>query len=226
MVARKVVAPASSTQNTKGIALLSLCLSTGQHTNNSVTDKKANTSSDDDEFDDFRPRLRSRSLDDSRTLARENVLHNFNRQKRSYHEPSKRKESRRKSFEVWLTDKEQDTIRKLQILALERQQASEDELKRKEQRRGKTYEEWLSEKSNVAAVKNDSSSLKQDETTKQGRQEISKRRYDKWLMEKETQALEEEREMLKDAKMKTIEMRKKYDERKKNKLRFLRSSLF
>jgi hypothetical protein len=111
-------------------------------------------------------------------------------------------------------------------LALERQQASEDELKRKEQRRGKTYEEWLSEKSNVAAVKNDSSSLKQDETTKQGRQEISKRRYDKWLMEKETQALEEEREMLKDAKMKTIEMRKKYDERKKNKLRFLRSSLF
>jgi hypothetical protein len=62
LVARKVVAPASSTQNTKGIALLSLCLSTGQHTNNSVTDKKANTSSDDDEFDDFRPRLRSRSL--------------------------------------------------------------------------------------------------------------------------------------------------------------------
>ena len=177
----------------------------------------------DEEFEGFRPRLRSRSLDDSRTMAREHVL---NRGQRSHPQVSKRENCRRKSFEVWLTEKEQETIRKLQMLALERQRASEDEAKRKTQRKGKTYKEWLSDKNNMAAAKDEDSNEKLEEITKQERQEIAKRRYEKWLMEKEMQAIEREREMLKEAKLKTIEMRKKYEERKKNQLRFLKSSHF
>ena len=194
---------------------------------NGAMEQTTNSNSDfpDDELDDFRPRLRSRSLDEYRTVARENALENLNRGKRCNQEISTPRQSRRKSFDVWLTEKEQETIRKLQMLALERQRASEDEAKRKGQRKGKSYDEWLNEK-NMVAVKDESSALKQDETTKHERQVISKRRYDKWLMEKEMRALEEEQKMLKEAKLKTIEMRKKYEERKKNKLKFLRSSLF
>lgn len=182
-----------------------------------------NTVSDDCD-EEFRPRLRSRSLDDLTTTARENVL---NRHQISHHEASKRENSRRKSFEVWLTEKEQETMRKLQMLALEKQRASEEEAKRKVQRKGKTYKEWLSDKNNMAAVRGEGSTEKLEEITKQERQEIVKRRYDKWLMEKEMETIEKEREMLKEAKLKTIEMRKKYEERKRNnKLRFLRSSNF
>ena len=155
-------------------------------------------------------------------MAREHVL---NRDQRSHPHVSKRENSRRKSFEVWLTEKEQETIRKFQMLALERQRASEDEAKRKTQRKGKTYKEWLSDK-NMAATKEEDSNEKLEEITKQERQEIAERRYEKWLMEKEMQAIEREREMLKEAKLKTIEMRKKYEERKKNQLRFLKSSHF
>ena len=190
-----------------------------------MIDEKINSSSDAT-FEDFRPRLRSRSLDDSRTMARENVLQHVNRGKRSQQELPRPRENRRKSFEVWLTEKEQETIRKLHMLALEKQRASEDDAMRKGQRKGKTYEEWLSDKNNMAAVKDESSGLKYDETMRHERQEIAKCRYNKWLMEKEMRALEVEQEMLKEAKLKTIEMRKKYEERKKNKLRFLKSSLF
>ena len=196
-----------------------------EDTKKRTTKQTANSDWTDDEFEDFRPRLRSRSLDEYRTVARENVLENLNQRKRSDQELSKPRESRRKSFDVWLTEKEQETIRKLQVLALERQRASEDEMKRKEQRKGKSYEEWLNEK-NMAAVKDESLGLKQDKITKHERQVTSKRRYNKWLMEKELRALEEEQKMLKEAKLKTVEMRKKYEERKKNKLRFLKSSLF
>lgn len=156
-------------------------------------------------------------------MAREHVL---NRGQLSHPQASKRENSRRKSFEVWLTEKEQETMRKLQMLALERQRASEDEAKSKTQRKGKTYKEWISDKNNMAAAKDEGSNEKLEEITKQERQEIAKRRYEKWLMEKEMQAIEREREMLKEAKLKTIEMRKKYEERKKNKLRFLKSLHF
>ena len=176
-----------------------------------------------DSDEEFRPRLRSRSLDDLTTIARQNVL---NRHQLSQHEASKRENSRRKSFEVWLTEKEQETMRKLQMLALEKQRASEDGAKGKVQRKGKTYKEWLSDKNNMAAVKDEGPNEKVDEITKQERQEIAKCRYDKWLMEKEMKAIEREQDMLKEAKLKTIEMRKKYEERKKNKLRFLKSSYF
>lgn len=189
--------------------------------NNDVIEKQNNVSSDD-EFEDFRPRLRSRSLDDYRSQARDNILQN--RQRAQLYERDKRKESRRKSFEVWLGEKEQETIKRLQMLALEKQRTAEGEAKRKEQRKGKTYEEWLNDKNNHATVK--CSSEKQDETTKIERQEAAKRRYDKWLMEKETQALEKEKEMLELARLKTIKMRKEQEEKKKNRLKFMTRSLF
>ena len=177
-----------------------------------------------EEFEDFRPRLRSRSLGDSRTQARENALQNF--LERPHNAPQKGRESRRKPFEVWLTDKEEETVRKLQMLALEKQRAIEEEAKRKEQRKGKTYEEWLDDKNNMPVVKNAGLSVKQEGTSKEEKQVIAKRRYEKWLMEKETRDLQKEREMLEKAKLKTIEMRRKYEETKKKRLKFLMSSPF
>ncbi|XP_028392869.1 uncharacterized protein LOC114517372 [Dendronephthya gigantea] len=175
----------------------------------------------EEEFQDFRPRLRSRSLDDSCTQARKNVLQNLI--ERPQNPPRK---DRRKSFEVWLTGKEQETIRKLQMLTLEKQRATEEEAKRKEQRKGKTYEEWLDDKNNMAVVKDAGSSFKNEGMSKEERQLIAKRRYEKWLMEKETLDLEKEREMLEEAKLKTIEMRKKYEEKKKKRIKVLISSPF
>lgn len=133
------------------------------------------------------------------------------------------RESRRISFEDWLTDKEQESLRLLQSLQLEKMKALEDETKKKEQRNGgKTYEAWLVEKKKMmVATKDNFVDDKEDETIKQERQEIARRRYDKWLMDKETKALAKELEMLRQEKLKTIEMRKKYEERKR-KLRNLK----
>ena len=200
------------------------CLITGDQ---DIHDQvRQNVDNSDEEFEEFRPRLRSRSLDEYRSQARQNVLENLHRNVRLNHESSKPRENRRKSFEVWLTEKEHENIRQLQMLALKRQRQAEEDAKRKEQRKGKTYEEWLSEKNNMAAMKDENSEEEQQEIMKEERQQTSKRRYEKWLMEKEAKALEKEKEMLKEAKLKTIEMRKKYEEKKKNKLRFLKSSHF
>lgn len=116
------------------------------------------------------------------------------------------------------------------MLALEKQRESEEALRKLDQRKGKTYAEWLCEKNNMAAAKSEiCSHAKNDEskTQQENRQDMAKRRYDKWLMDKEIKALEEEREMLKQAQLKTIEMRKSYEKsRKHTKLRFLKSSKF
>lgn len=115
-------------------------------------------------------------------------------------------------------------MKRLQMLSLKKQRTAEEEAKRKEQRKGKTYEEWLNDKDNMATVK--CCSEKQDETTKIERQKAAKRRYDKWLMEKETQALEKEKEMLELARLKTRKMRKEQEEKKKNKPKLLTHSFF
>ena len=124
---------------------------------------------------------------------------------------------RRKSFEVWLTEKENQIIKEMNVKAMRKKEESLEEWKRRQQRHGKSHEVWLEEKSREGARKHAWIERRASEEHREAdRRRISQERYDKWLFEKEMEALRKEQNMLRDARKKTTMMRKKFTEREQN----------
>ena len=184
-----------------------------------TSDDEAEPTNPDEEVEEFRPRLRSRSLEDFRLAAREKVL--------EARERDKRKDSRRKSFEVWLSDKQHEMTQKMNVLALEKRREAAEETGKRLSRKGKSYEDWLREKGRGELARKQTEPEARGSETKNethGRQRVAQARYEKWLSDKEMEALERETSLLKKAERKTIEMRKKYEEREKLRMNELKYS--
>ena len=145
-------------------------------------------------------------MDESEQQEREEVTNT--------HEIEKNKNCRRKSFEVWLTDKEKQIIREMNMKAMKREEAAARKKaeRRKSCHHAKTYEEWLNEKSQQFEVKKHTWLESHCDENKKGneRRRISQDRYEKWLFEKEMQALRREQQKLQEAERKAIELRRKY----------------
>lgn len=121
------------------------------------------------------------------------------------------KSDRRKTFEMWLTDKEAQQIRRQTALAgMAKQEAIR---KRKEahwrQINGKTHQEWLEE------LRSDN--MKSREPTEGEQSDERKveaiRKYQEWLRAKDEEALKREDQLRKEAAAKFTESQQKRDEK-------------
>ena len=120
--------------------------------------------------------------------------------------------SRRKTFEMWLTDKEAALVRKQTLMAEKAKQ--EAMAKRKEanwrQSKGKTYEEWLEEKGEFR--EEEMLKGKPGEQT-EARKAEALRKYQEWLRSKDEEALAREDQLRRQAAEKYSESKQKRDEK-------------
>lgn len=121
------------------------------------------------------------------------------------------KSDRRKTFEVWLTDKEAQQIRRQTALAEMAKQ--ETVRKRKEahwrQVTGKTHQEWLEElRSDDLRSPKPTEGEQSDE-----RRAEAIRKYQEWLRAKDEEALKREDQLRKEAAAKFTESQQKRDEK-------------
>lgn len=122
--------------------------------------------------------------------------------------------SRKKSFQQWITEKE---LTHLRALFANAQEAAKTNEKQAKLLRGKSFEEWLEDKQReFEREKEKEKGLedqhKQEEDKKHQRRRMSQAKYDKWLLQKERDALlmEEKREQM--AKQKHERLKKKWEE--------------
>lgn len=130
-------------------------------------------------------------------------------------------DSRKKSFQQWLSEKELAHLRGLFANA---QEAAKTNEKQAKMLKGKSFEEWLEDKQREYEREKEKEKgledqQKQQEDKKHQRRRMSQAKYDKWLLQKERDALlmEEKREQM--AKQKHELLKKKWeeeDEMKKN----------
>lgn len=119
---------------------------------------------------------------------------------------------RRKTFEMWLTDKEAALARKQTLLAEKAKQ--EATVKRKEetwrQLTGKTHGEWLGEKHEFRAL--EAFSGKPGENSEE-RKAAALKKYQEWLRSKDEEALARENRLREEAAEKFFETKQKRDEK-------------
>lgn len=135
-------------------------------------------------------------------------------------------DSRRKSYQQWLTEKELNHLKKLFANAQENAKTNEKDAK---WQKGKTFEEWLEDKRKEMErekekEKDVEENQKMEEDKRHQRKRMSQAKYDKWLMQKEYGALQMEEKMEQEAKQQYELLKKKWeeeDERKKNSKLFL-----
>lgn len=128
---------------------------------------------------------------------------------------------RRMSFQQWVSEKELNHLRSLFAKA---QEAAKTNEKQAKQLKGKSFEEWMEDKQREIEREKErekgiEDQQKQQQDKKHQRRRMSQAEYNKWLMQKERDALvmEEKREQL--AKQQHELMKKKWeeqDEMKKN----------
>ncbi|EDO45963.1 predicted protein [Nematostella vectensis] len=148
-------------------------------------------------------RRKSLPWNEYRTIQRPEVLS-------AHAQPEVRNTSariRRKSFDIWLNEKEEDNMRKrLQELAAKRaeEQAREGQLRKKS---GKTYEEWLQDKSKTDSLK-ETTEVRND----RGSLKTSPLKFEEWMRRKDQEALEREERARREAEQKYEEKRKRREE--------------
>ncbi|XP_068724775.1 trichohyalin-like [Montipora capricornis] len=123
--------------------------------------------------------------------------------------------SKRKSYQQWLSEKELDHLQKLFAKAQENAKTNENHGAKLQ--KGKTFDEWLEDKrreieSEKEREKGLEENQKIEEDKKHQRRRMSKAKYDKWLMQKEWGALQIEEKMEQEAKQKHELMKKKWEE--------------
>lgn len=129
--------------------------------------------------------------------------------------------SRRMSYQQWLSEKDLAHLRKIFANAQEDAKTNEKQAKLL---KGKTFDEWLEDKRREMEREKEKEkgieeNQKQEEDKKHYRRKMSQAKYEKWLMQKEKDALKLEEKMEQEAKQKHEIMRKKWeeeDEQKKN----------
>ena len=128
---------------------------------------------------------------------------------------------RRMSYQQWLSEKELAHLRKIFANAQEEAKTNEKQTKLL---KGKTFDEWLEDKRREMEREKEKEkgmeeNQKQEEDKKQQRRRMSQVKYEKWLMQKERNALQQAEKMVQLAKEKHELMKKKWeeeDEQKKN----------
>lgn len=129
--------------------------------------------------------------------------------------------SRRMSYQQWLSEKDLSHLRKIFANA---QEAAKTNEKQAKLLKGKTFDEWLDDKRREMEREREKEkevevNQKQEEDKKHQRRRMSQAKYEKWLMQKEFGALHMEQKMEQEAKHKHEIMKKKWeeeDELKKN----------
>ena len=123
-------------------------------------------------------------------------------------------DSRKKSFQQWLSEKDLSHLRGLFAKA---QEAAKTNEKQAKLLKGKSFEEWLEDKQREYEREKEKEKgledqQKQQEDKKNQRRRMSQAKYDKWLQQKERDALlmEEKREQM--AKQKHEFLKKKWEE--------------
>lgn len=123
-------------------------------------------------------------------------------------------DSRRKSYQQWLTQKELDHLKKLFANAQENAKTNDKDAKGQ---KGKTFEEWLEDKRKEMErekekEKDVEESQKIEEDKRHQRKRMSQAKYYKWLMQKEYGALQMEEKMEQEAKQQYELLKKKWEE--------------
>ena len=128
---------------------------------------------------------------------------------------------RRMSYQQWLSEKELANLRRIFANAQEEAKTNQNQAKLI---KGKTFDEWLEDKRREMEKEKEKEKImeenqKQEEDKKQQRRRMSQVKYEKWLMQKERNALQQAEKMVQLAKEKHELMKKKWedeDEQKKN----------
>ena len=121
---------------------------------------------------------------------------------------------RRMTFEQWLSEKELQHLRSLFASA---QEAANTNEKQAKLLKGKSFEEWVEDKRKDIEREREKErevedQQKEEQEKKDRRQKISRQKYEKWLMQKDLGALEEEEKLVQQAKQKLEIMKKKWEE--------------
>lgn len=120
--------------------------------------------------------------------------------------------SRRKTFEMWLTDKEAELARKQTLLA---EKAKQEVLARRKENNwrqltGKTYGEWLEEK---GEFRSDEAFRGKPGEQSEARKAAAARKYQEWLRSKDEEALAREDSLRREAAEKFSVTKQKRDEK-------------
>ena len=128
---------------------------------------------------------------------------------------------RRMSYQQWLSEKD---LCHLRTIFENAQEAAKTNEKQAKLLKGKTFDEWLEDKRKEMEREKEKEkgmgeNQKLEEDKKHQRRRMSQAKYDKWLMQKEWDALHMEEKMEQEAKQKRESLKKKWqeeDQQKKN----------
>lgn len=127
--------------------------------------------------------------------------------------PPKPANSKRMSFDQWLSEKELEQLRQMYATLLQENKRDE---KQNKQFKGKSFEEWMEEKQqameNEKQKGKESDKVQMDEVQRDRRRRVSQKRYEKWLKQKDQKALDEEEKQLREEKRQLELMRKRWKE--------------
>lgn len=122
--------------------------------------------------------------------------------------------NRRKTFEMWLTDKEAQLVKNQTVLAGKAKQdamTKEREANRR-QLTGKTFQMWLEEKSEFKNQELFKGKIAESEQSEERKAEAV-RKYQEWLRAKDEEALKREDRLREEATAKFTETKQKRDEK-------------
>ena len=126
------------------------------------------------------------------------------------------KSTRRKTFEMWLSDKEAEMVKKQTSLAEKaKMEAASKEMEAvQRQKTGKTFQEWIQEKSDCKSDNiNDEKTTDNEQT--EARKAEALRRYQEWLRAKDEEAMAREDQLRRAATLKYSETQHQREEKMK-----------
>ena len=122
--------------------------------------------------------------------------------------------NRRKTFEIWLTDKEAQLVKNQTVLAgkAKKDAMTKEREANRRQLTGKTFQMWLEEKSEFKHQEFFKGKIAENEQSEERRAEAV-RKYQEWLRAKDEEALAREDRLRKEAAAKFTETKQKRDEK-------------